>query len=350
MDPMSRDIDKAEYVAEDAAPGLEAFRAGGARSFHLFSPEEVRARYIVSAEAAALTETVEPCTTDHTVSYDDGGEAVSFGVRLYDPRTTEDKGAGAPTAVIVLIHGGGWVMGGLRTHHSLARRLSVRTGQPVLAVDYRLAPEHRYPAAVDDCRQALRWLVGRSDVHGVTVSGVSVVGDSAGGQLAAVVSNELAAGTLDVGVDQYAQVLVYPVTDLREEHMDTAASYRRLRSGFPLVADTMRWFADHYVDRGAVRAVADVSPLLHEPPAGLPPTFVITVGNDPLADEGIDYAAALSKAGIRVRHEHLAGYAHGLFTSAGVVPTGERYVNAVADFIGEWTAAAAGRTAGAEDR
>ncbi|SDS77589.1 alpha/beta hydrolase [Corynebacterium timonense] len=308
-------------VAADALPTLQAFREGGAKPFHEFAVEDVRDTYVANTEAAPLTEHREPEHTDFEVG--------QFRVRLYEPRDTDQRSE--PTAGILFMHGGGWVMGDLRTHHSVARRLAARTCLPVLAVDYRLAPEHRYPAAVDDCREALQWFIECSDVHGVTLTSVSFAGDSAGGQLAAILTNETVAGASSIPVD--CQVLLYPAVDLTEENMATSTSYQRLTEGFPLVADTMKWFVDTYIEDGVDRTAADISPLRAELPENLPASFVITVDNDPLAEEGARYAAKLAAAGAPVHYEHLSGYAHGLFTSAAKIPTGERYLNKAADFI-----------------
>lgn len=309
-------------VAVDAWPPLQRFRQSGARSFHEFPVTEVREMYVASTAAAGLHEDDPPEHADFEVE--------SFRVRVYDPRPKENRGN--PTTAVQFMHGGGWLMGDLETHHSTGRRLAVLTGIPVIAVDYRLAPEHRYPAAVDDCRAAARWLVEREDVHGLSVSSLVFLGDSAGGQLAAILTNETVA---ENGIPVAAQVLLYPITDLTDDNMERGSSYRRISAGFPMVADTMRWFADTYVDRGDIRRSPDLSPLLADLPGGLPPSFVITVDNDPLADEGGSYAAALAAAGAPVRYEHLVGYAHGLFTSAGLIPAGEHYLGEVAAFIGE---------------
>lgn len=319
---MQVDVDKysGRPIAADAYPVLAAFREAGARPFHEYTVQEVRELYVTSCEGAPLDEENPPEHTDFDLE--------KFGVRLYEPRGVENRGT--PTPAVLFLHGGGWVMGNLRTHHSAARRIAARTGLPVLAVDYRLAPEHPYPAAIEDGRAAVRWLLDREQGHGLNVSSLSLVGDSAGGQLAAVLTNELAASG-EVPLD--AQVLLYPVTDLSDHNIETSASYLRMTAGFPLVADTMRWFADQYVDRGDVRTRADVSPQFATLPEGLPPTLVVTVDNDPLADEGERYAEKLREAGVDIRYEHLMGYAHGLFTSAGRIPTGEMYLNEAADFI-----------------
>jgi acetyl esterase len=250
-----------------------------------------------------------------------------FGVRVYEPRTET-----GPTAVVLFLHGGGWVMGSLSTHDGLCRRLAALTGLPVVAVDYRLAPEHPYPAAIEDSRAALDWLFSAGPVHGLDVTKAVLVGDSAGGQLAAVLAIENAESAYPWPIA--AQVLIYPMVDLTM----SAPSYRRVTEGFPLVADTIAWFADHYLPEGIDRARPDISPALAQLPAGLAPAYVITVDNDPLVDEGADYAAALARAGTEVQYQHLAGYAHGLLTSAGRIRRGEQTVGDIAGFIRDRTA------------
>ncbi|HJD79269.1 MAG TPA: alpha/beta hydrolase [Corynebacterium pollutisoli] len=316
-----RATDTARPIADDALGTVQKFHQAGAVSFHHFDIPEVREKYIASCAANALAETEEPDCTDHDVA--------DFQVRVYEPRPQGSRPR--PTPVILFIHGGGWLMGDLDTHHSGARRLAVQTGFPVVAVDYRLAPEHLYPAAADDCREALRWLSDPGAAHGITASSISVLGDSAGGQLAAVLANEFHDDPAVAPLS--SQVLLYPIVDVTHERMTEGSSYRRVTEGFPLVAGTMRWFVDTYLPEGQDRTVPDLSPLLHDLPEGLPPTLVITVDNDPLADEGGEYAAALARAGCDVTYHHLRGYHHGLFTSAGAIARGEKEFARIAAFI-----------------
>jgi len=302
-------------TSSDARPLLATFREQGARSFHLLSVHDARAYYEQSCAANGLRGDDVARVEDHRVNE-------RFTVRVYTPATSRASGP-----AILFLHGGGWVIGSLDTHDSLCRRLATGAGVPVVAVDYRLAPEHPYPAAIEDARDALRWLLNPSAAHGLHVESVVLAGDSAGAQLATSLVN--AAVTSGSEAPLAAQVLLYPVTDLTMSR----ASYRRIEHGFPLVAETMRWFADHYLPRGVDRHAADLSPLLHDIPVGIPPTFIVTVDHDPLADEGIDYAAALARSGTDVHHLHLAGYAHGLFTSAGVIARGEQVMDDIATFL-----------------
>ncbi|HAT1548244.1 esterase [Corynebacterium sp. HMSC06C06] len=308
-------------ITEDAWKSVGPFRAGGGVSFHHIEIPTVRESYVTSTAKNGLTEATEPFTQDFEV-----GE---FRVRLTDPRPASERDA--PTPAILFIHGGGWLMGNLDTHHSAVRRLAVESGLPAVAVDYRLAPEHLYPAAIDDCRAALRWLSDAAAPHGLHVTNVAIAGDSAGGQLTAILANEFSGDDSVAPIS--SQVLIYPITDISDQRTESGASYQRVTEGFPMVAETMRWFIRTYLPEGQDKTVADLSPLLHELPENLPPAYVITVDNDPLADEGGEYALKLAKAGCDVRYEHLRGYHHGLFTSAGVMQCGEEGLSDIAKFI-----------------
>ncbi|UZX02838.1 alpha/beta hydrolase [Arthrobacter sp. CDRTa11] len=305
-------------IAPDAAEVLQKFRVSGGRPFHSYPLEQVRELYERNCAANGLSGDLLPSATEFSVGH--------FKVGIYDPRTT-----GGRTPAVLFLHGGGWVMGSLSTHDGLCRRLASLTTMPVIAVDYRLAPEHPYPAAIDDSRVALQWLFDAGNEHGLDVTEAVLVGDSAGGQLAAVLANENANTTKPLPI--VGQVLMYPMLDLTM----SSPSYKRVTDGFPLVADTIAWFADNYLPEGIDRSAPDISPALAQLPAGLPPTYVITVDNDPLVDEGANYAAALAQAGTEVQYQHLPGYAHGLFTSAGRIPRGEQTVDHVAAFIRDRT-------------
>lgn len=304
-------------LAADAAAALKPFREAGSHSFHEFTVDEVRPRYIASCEANGLKPADLYRVEDQTV-----GE---FSVRIYQPKQQQSD------TVILFMHGGGWVFGNADTHDGLCRALAAGTGHSLVAVDYRLAPEHPYPAAHDDCRAAFAWLSDSDAGHGLSASQVVLAGDSAGGQLAAMLAQENtpARGNLPIA----AQVLLYPITDLRMG----SESYSRVTQGYPLVADTMRWFVDLYVPEDTDLTAPALSPLLGDVDAQQAPAIVITVGHDPLADEGIAYAQKLAQAGVTVTHHHLAGYAHGLFSSAGVIAQGEQQVEAVCRFIREHT-------------
>ncbi|MBZ8176882.1 alpha/beta hydrolase fold domain-containing protein [Corynebacterium sp. 3HC-13] len=307
-------------IAQDAWRALKPFRDAGSQSFESFPIPEVRKNYISSSSKNGLQDQ-DPEFTDYAVA--------DFQVRVYEPRPAQHREEATPA--ILFFHGGGWLMGNLETHHSLVRRLSLLTGLPAVSVDYRLAPEHLYPAAIEDCREALRWLSDAQESHQLTVESVCLIGDSAGGQLTAILANEFSQD--DSVADINSQVLLYPITDITTEGIERSASYQRITGGFPLTAHTMRWFIETYVPEGQDRSAADLSPLRAELPENLPPAYVVTVDNDPLADEGGQYALALAQHGCDVTYRHLAGYHHGLFTSAGVIPRGEEMTTEVAEFI-----------------
>jgi acetyl esterase len=227
------------------------------------------------------------------------GPAGDIPVRVYRPA------GDAPKPVIVYFHGGGWVLGSLETHDGTSRLLADRVDAVVVSVDYRLAPEHRFPAAVDDAYAALRWVADHASELGGDPSRLVVAGDSAGGNLAAVTA-QLAR---EAGPAIRFQLLIYPVTD----HEFTSTSMEDNAEGYFLTRDAMRWFYSHYLTDEAEGADARVSPLRAASLSGLPGAFVITAEYDPLRDQGIAYAEAMQAADNEVSHVTYAGLFHGFF-------------------------------------
>lgn len=226
-------------------------------------------------------------------------EVAGVPCRVYRPAGVAD---GRSLPVLVWFHAGGWVIGNLDTADTVARHLANGAGCVVVSVDYRLAPEAPFPAAVDDCWKVTSWLAGggATEIEGDPAS-VAVGGSSAGGNLAAVV----AILARDEGVALRHQTLLYPVTDLSAE----SPSYAENGEGLLLTADTMRWFIAHYTapsDRADWRA----SPLLADDLAGVAPAHVVTAGFDPLRDEGDAYAARLAEDGVPVVHDRVEGALH----------------------------------------
>ena len=230
-------------------------------------------------------------------------------LRLYRPAGTA---ADAVLPGLVFFHGGGWVMGDLDTHDNLARRLANEGGCRVVSVDYRMAPEHRFPAAVDDSVAAYQWARREAATLGIDPARIAVGGDSAGGNLAAVIALMARDGTLPA---PHFQLLLYPVVDLAAE----AESYGRLMSGLPLTTPTMRWFIDHYVPDRAQRADWRASPMRAASLAGVAPAFVLTCGHDPLVDEGRAYAMRLEREGVHVSALHLVDQPHGFLNMGRVI-------------------------------
>jgi acetyl esterase len=221
-------------------------------------------------------------------------------VRIYNP------GGGAPLPVLVYFHGGGWVIGDLETHDRICRALANGAACVVVSVDYRLAPEHRFPAAAEDCYAATVWVARNAADIGAEAAHLAVGGDSAGGNLAAVV----ALMARDRREPKLAfQLLVYPVTD---GSFDTH-SYRDNAEGYLLTREAMQWFWDHYVPDVAERTNPYVSPLRSRRLDGLPPALVITAELDPLRDEGEAYGAHLRAAGVPTQVTRYDGMIHGFF-------------------------------------
>ncbi|MDQ7988034.1 MAG: alpha/beta hydrolase [Candidatus Dactylopiibacterium sp.] len=221
--------------------------------------------------------------------------------RLYRPAQTSP----GPQAVILWLHGGGWTLGSLDAYDPWCRMLAEATGQAVCALDYRLAPEHRFPAGLDDAWFALRWLAREAPALGLDATRLAVAGDSAGGTLAAV----LALQARDAGAPRLAaQILVYPATEMASGHAGPYAS------GHFLEAGTLDWFAHHYFESPVDAADWRASPARAPHHGGVAPALVLNAECDPLAAEGAAYAARLSAAGVPTRHVVYAGMVHGFAT------------------------------------
>ncbi|OUL99201.1 alpha/beta hydrolase [Variovorax sp. JS1663] len=225
-------------------------------------------------------------------------------LRFYRPL---GSAAGALLPVLVYYHGGGWTIGDLDTHDTLCRALCNQSGCAVVAVDYRMGPEHRFPAAVNDALAATRWVHNQAQALGVDAARLAVGGDSAGGNLAAVVAIAARdAGDLPIAF----QLLIYPATDMRRVH----PSHTSNGQGYVLTRDTIRYFHDHYITDPAHDLDWRASPLLHPDLSRLPPALVLTAGYDPLRDEGLDYARALTAAGNRAAYLCFERQIHGFIT------------------------------------
>jgi acetyl esterase len=237
------------------------------------------------------------------------GPAGPIPLRSYRPAGSSPE---AVLPVLVYYHGGGWVIGDLDTHDVLCRQLCNLSGCAVIAVDYRMGPENRFPAAVDDAVAATRWVRAQAAALKVDASRLAVGGDSAGGNLAAVVA--LAAresGDLPIAF----QLLIYPATDQRRGW----PSHTTNGQGYVLTKDTMDYFHDHYIPDKAQDLDWRASPLLHPDLSRLPPAFVLTAGYDPLRDEGLQYAHALTVAGTRAALVNFERQIHGFITMGRVI-------------------------------
>jgi acetyl esterase len=227
------------------------------------------------------------------------GPSGPLGARLYIPPQQGPE----PRPLVVFYHGGGWVVGDLDTHDSACRFLALSSGAEILSIDYRLAPEHPFPAAVEDSVEAFRWAVAEATELGADPARVAVCGDSAGGDLAAVVS---LLTRDDDGPKPAMQALLYPVTDA----IGGQESRRLFAEGFLLTAKDMEWFEGHYLQGANADTDPRASVFRTEDLHGLPPAYICTAGMDPLRDEGEGYAARLREAGNQVALRRHPGLVH----------------------------------------
>ena len=303
---MAVDEATSAFIAQMAESGL--------KPLHEMTPEEARGLggawlelYGSGPEVGSVNDDAVPV---------EGGEVP---VRIYQP-------AGAARALIVYYHGGGWVIGALDEFDVLARQLVDRTGATVVLVDYRLAPEHRYPVAAEDSWAALVWIADHLEELAGSRVPLIVAGDSAGGNLSAIVAQRAKA---EGGPDISLQVLVYPVTDADLDN----ASYTDPANQLLLSRDAMIWFWDHYAPDPEDRKNPDASPLRADDLSGLPPAVVLTAEHDPLRDEGEAYADKLRAAGVPVQHQRFDGQMHAFFTMVNVLPGAAAGMDYVAGHI-----------------
>jgi len=231
-------------------------------------------------------------------------------LRVYFPNT-------APGPVILYMHGGGWVIGDLDTHHALCALLARLSGLRVVAVDYRLAPEHPYPAAHHDCLAAAKFISDSPAELEAPVTGVAVAGDSAGGNLAFHIAATLS------GKDVLAQLLIYPLLDCTSP---TEGSYKEFAEGYLLDRRLMDRFIEDYLPGGQDIGHPDVSPLRHPLPEGLPPTVILSSGLDPLRDQGRELANRIAAQGIEIHYMEAAGLIHGMATMRKSLVSGDTFV------------------------
>ena len=270
------------------------------------TPEEARAAW--KKDMAAVAGPLLPVGSVR--AYEAPGPGGPLALRLYEPA---HAGAG-PLPILVYYHGGGWIRGDLDTHDDVCRYLCHHGGCLVASVDYRLAPEHRFPAALDDCDAATRWVAGNAARLGADPARLAVGGDSAGGNIACGVTLR----TRERGEPVIAfQLLIYPATDLAGE----SESKRLYSSGYLL--DSMPFYVASYIGPQGDAAAPLASPLCAPDLSGLPPAFVLTAGFDPLRDEGEAYAARLQAAGVRTAHRCHESMIHGFVSITGLIASAE---------------------------
>ncbi|GGV46424.1 acetylhydrolase [Streptomyces longisporoflavus] len=287
-------------------PDIAAFL----RSLQRLDAPEPGKSAVTQARARLRALTVDQATEPESATVASTVVAGSLPARVYRPHNT------APVPTVVYLHGGGWVAGDLDTHDVHARTLCRDLDAVVVSVDYRLAPEHRFPAAVDDAYTALTWVARHVDAFGGDPARLAVGGDSAGATLAAVCAQQAHAGGLPLA----AQLLVYPSTDMAGTYPSRAEN----GEGYFLTTTELHWFFEQYLGAGpastAFGADPRVAPLRAKDLSGLAPAVVATAEYDPLRDEGDAYAEALRGAGVRVEHRRFDGLVHGFYGMDHVSP------------------------------
>jgi acetyl esterase len=282
---------------------LEQAEDAGGPPLESLSPAEARQAAIDGLAAYRGDPEEVESVEDRAIPGPDG----EIRIRIYTPCGP------SPHPALTYFHGGGWVVCDLDTHDVICRAIARRAQAVVVSVDYRLAPEHKFPAAVVDCYTATCWVHGNAASLGVDPRRLAVGGDSAGGNLAAVVSLR---SRDEAGPPIALQAMVYPVTDLSSFETE---SYREFADGYYLTRSEMAWFRDHYLGRPEDARCVHASPLLATDLRGLPPALIITAECDPLRDEAEAYARRLEEAGVRVRCTRYKGMVHPFFSLLGAV-------------------------------
>jgi acetyl esterase len=303
----------------DAAAVYKAFREAGRPAYETLTPPEARefylaARFVSNPEPPEL-KSVDPLTIPAPQG--------SIPARIYTPNILRNANGLAPG--LVFFHGGGWTIGNLDSHDVVSRKLADEGQLIVISVDYRLAPEHKFPAAVDDAIASTKWIAANSNRLGIDASRLVVGGDSAGGNLAAVVAISARDGN---GPAIAAQLLIYPAVDFAMTH----PSHSEPETSILLTHSVIRWFRDNYLNGTADDGDWRASPARAKTLIGLPPAYVLTAGADPLRDEGDEYAARLKEAGVPVTYRHFSGQFHGFFTMGKLL----QQANVAASEIGAW--------------
>jgi acetyl esterase/lipase len=292
----------------DAETLLALIRAAGRPPMETLSPDEARK---VFAAGRAVTQP-DPQDVAEVRNLSCPGPHGEIRLRAYCPLGAKGDEL---LPVLVYFHGGGWLLGDLDSHDVACRHYANAARCRVVSVDYRMAPEFKFPAAVDDSAAATGWVIAQSDALGIDRKRVAVGGDSAGGNLAAVMAIMARDGDLP---PLAFQLLVYPATDMGMTH----ESYQRVTDGVPLTSKTMDWFIDHYLHGPNDRKDWRASPLRAADLSGVAPALVLTASYDPLCDEGVAYAERLEREGVRVMHLHFSDQLHGFVGQGRIIRAG----------------------------
>jgi len=291
---------------------LRKAEESGAAPIESLTPEENRANYERIAK-----EQFGPVDEVFAV---ENRDADGVPVRIYRPIETSEPGR-----ALVYFHGGGYVIGSIETHDGITRALAKRAETVVVSVDYRLAPEHPYPAALDDCWTATKWVIANAAGLGIDHARIGVGGDSVGGCLAAIVARR----GRDAGTPFAVQLLLYPTTT---SHAD-ALSYSRYQLGYGLTRDAMAWYWKQYIGESDGRTNPDISPAALQDLRRLPRAIVITAEADVLRDEADSYAQRLSLASIETERYEYEGMIHGFLRMAGVVARSDKALDEISETL-----------------
>lgn len=290
----------------DAAAVLNAFREAGRPPYETLSPAEARQMYL----AGRVVTNPEPPAIASAEPLVIPGPDGSIPARIYKPLKLREANGLSPC--LVFFHGGGWVIGNLDSHDVVCRTLADEGQLIVISVDYRLSPEHRFPAAVEDAIASTKWIFSNAKSLSIDASQLFVGGDSAGGNLAAVV----AINARTEGPKLAGQVLIYPATDFSMSH----PSHSEPETSALLTHSVIRWFRDHYLNGADGIVDWRASPARVQNLSGLPSAFVLTAGADPLRDEGDEFAVRLGNAGVPVVYRTYPGQFHGFLTMGKLLP------------------------------
>ena len=303
----------------DAAAVYKAYQEAGRPPYETVPPTTARELYL----AGRVVSNPEPPELESAKPLSISAPHGAIAARIYTPKTLRKTNGLAPC--LIFYHGGGWVIGDLDSHDVVCRKLAHEGELIVISVDYRLAPEHKFPAAVDDAITAAKWIAANAQQLGIDAARLMVGGDSAGGNLAAVVALAARDGN---GPEIAGQVLIYPATDFAMK----TASHSEPDTSILLTHSVIKWFCNHYLSGPADIDNWQASPARAKTLAGLPPAYVLTAGGDPLRDEGDEYAARLKEAGVAVTYRHFPGQFHGFFTMGKLL----NQANIAASEIGIW--------------
>jgi acetyl esterase len=293
---------------------LAQLAAAGAPPLETLSPEQARAIFTMPQGEVEPVGKVE----DRTIP----GPASEIPVRVYYPKEIQDR-----CPALVFYHGGGWVVGNIETHDNICRALTNIANCVTISVDYRLAPEHKFPAAVDDSYAAVQYVYDHAEEFQADRKRIAIGGDSAGGNLAAVVAH---LAKEKKAPEICFQLLIYPSTNMGGE---PTASMVENAEGYFLEKGTMEWFRDCYINGEEDKLNPLVSPSLNEDFTGLPPALVITAEYDPLRDEGEDYAKKLAAAGVEVELVRYDGTIHGFVSMAVIIESGKAALEKAGDAL-----------------